>query len=64
MTSYGIIHTDAINSCWYVVDAVNSHPNFKIAYPEEHDKQQSIAEGFRHSLVPILHDVQVQSTEC
>jgi hypothetical protein len=47
MTTYGISHTDAINSCWYVVDAVNSHPNFKIAYPEEHDKQQSIAEGFR-----------------
>jgi len=47
MTTYGISHTDAINSCWYVVDAVNSHPNFKIAYPEEHDKQRSIAEGFR-----------------
>ncbi|KAI2506747.1 nuclease [Fragilaria crotonensis] len=42
MTTYGIGHTDAIDSCWYVVDAINSHP-----YPEEHDKQQSIAEGFR-----------------
>lgn len=47
MTTYGIGHTDAINSFWYVVDAISSHPNFKIAYPEEHDKQQSIAEGFR-----------------
>jgi hypothetical protein len=47
MTTYGISHTDAINSCWYVVDAVNSHPNFKIAYPEDHEKQRSIAEGFR-----------------
>ena len=47
MTTYGISHTDAINSCWYVVDAVNSHPSFKIAYPEEHDKQHSIAEAFR-----------------
>jgi hypothetical protein len=31
----------------YVVDAVNSHPNFKSTYPKEHDKQQSIVEGFR-----------------
>jgi hypothetical protein len=23
MTTYGIGHTDAMNSCWYVVDAVN-----------------------------------------
>jgi hypothetical protein len=46
MTTYGIGHTDAINSCWYVVDAINSHPNFKITYPIEHDLQQSIAEGF------------------
>jgi hypothetical protein len=46
MTTYGISHTDAIKSCWYVVDAVNSHPNFKIVYPEKHDKQQSIAKGF------------------
>ena len=46
MTTYGIGHTDAINSCWYVVDAINSHPNFKITYPIEHDLRQSIAEGF------------------
>ena len=24
MTTYGISHTDALNSCWYIVDAVNS----------------------------------------
>ena len=46
MTTYGIGHTDTINSCWYVVDAINQHPRFKIAYPEDHDKQRSIAQGF------------------
>ena len=46
-TSYGIGHTNTINICWYVVDAVNSHPSFNMAYPEEHDKQHAIAEAFR-----------------
>ena len=30
MTTYGIGHTDTIESCWYVVDEVNNHPNFTI----------------------------------
>lgn len=47
MTTFGIGHSDAINSCWYVVDAVNRHPSFTIKYPEDHDTQYSIAEGFR-----------------
>jgi hypothetical protein len=46
MTTYGIGHTDTINSCWYVVDAINRHPLFAITYPEDHDKQLSIAKGF------------------
>jgi hypothetical protein len=36
-----------MDSCWYVVDAVNRHPMFAIAYPSDHDQQRSIAEGFR-----------------
>ena len=47
MTSYGMSHTDVLNSCWYVVDAINTHPSFTIAYPHDHDVQHSIAEGFR-----------------
>ncbi len=40
MTAYGIGHTDTINSCcWYVVDAINGHPRFKIAYQDDHDMQ-------------------------
>jgi hypothetical protein len=46
MTAYGVCHTDAINSYWYIVDAISKHLAFKIAYPTEHDKQQSIAAGF------------------
>ena len=47
MPTFGIGHTDVINSCWYVVDAINSHPAFKIEYPADHNVQHSIAEGFR-----------------
>ncbi len=46
MTTFGISHTDTINSHLYVVDAINKHPAFAIAYPTDHDKQRSIAAGF------------------
>jgi DDE superfamily endonuclease len=46
MTTYGIGHTDTINSCWYVVDAINRHPSFTIQYPDDHNTQLSIARGF------------------
>lgn len=46
MTTYGISHTDTINSYWYAVDAVNKHPRFAILYPDDHDKQRAIAAGF------------------
>ena len=48
MTTYGIGHSDTIRSYWYVVDAINSHPNFKIEYPEDHEKQRQIARGFQN----------------
>ncbi len=47
MTTFGISHTDANDSCWFVVDAINWHPNFTIWYPYDHNAQYSIAEGFR-----------------
>ena len=46
MTTFGISHTDALDSCWYVVDAVNTHPSFSIVYPDNHDVQRLIARGF------------------
>jgi DDE superfamily endonuclease len=46
MTTYGISHTETINSIWYVVDAVNHHASFNIEYPKDYNQQQLIAEGF------------------
>ena len=35
-------------SVWYiVVNAINSHSDFKVAYPSQHEKQYAIAESFR-----------------
>jgi hypothetical protein len=45
MTTYGISHTDALNSCWYVVDAVNSDCCFEIVFSDDPDLQKRIAEG-------------------
>jgi hypothetical protein len=58
MTAFGIGHSDVINSCWYVVDAVNRHPRFTIKYTEDQDTQYSIAEGFRQVLSADLIAVQ------
>jgi hypothetical protein len=46
MTTYGLGHTDTINSYWYVLDAINKDAGFNIMYPDNHDKQRSIAQGF------------------
>ena len=48
MTTYQIGFSETINSVWYVVEAINSHPDFDISYPTNHDEQHAIAEGFRH----------------
>ena len=48
MTMYGIGHSDTIRSYWHVVDAINSHPNFKIEYPKDHEGQRQIALGFQN----------------
>ena len=39
LTTFGISHTEGINSYWYVIDAVNRHPKFTIKYPEDHTAQ-------------------------
>jgi hypothetical protein len=46
MTTYGLGHTDTINSYWYVVDAINIHEGLNIMYADNHDKQRSKAQGF------------------
>jgi DDE superfamily endonuclease len=46
MITFGIGHTDADNSIWYVVDAINDHPDFSMHFPTDHDEQQAVAAGF------------------
>ena len=46
MTTFGLSHTETLNSCWYVVNAINSLQIFDIAYPADHKKQQEIANAF------------------
>jgi hypothetical protein len=46
MTTYGLSHTNTINSYWYAVDAINKHPSLAVAYPDNHVKQRSMAKGF------------------
>jgi hypothetical protein len=48
MTTYCLGHTDTFKSIWYVVDAINAHPDFQISYPTGHNEQRAIAEGFRN----------------
>ncbi len=42
MTTFGIGHISTFNTFWYVVEAVNKHPNFVLAYPEDHDARRAI----------------------
>ena len=63
MTTFGIGHTDTFNSFWYVVEAINKHPNFVIAYPEDHDVQRAIAEGFSKCQRLVSSAVPVQLME-
>ena len=46
MTTFGIGHTDANNSIWYVVDAINDHPDFAMLFPTDHAKQRAVEAGF------------------
>ena len=47
MMAFGVSHTEVMESVWYVVQAVNDVPEFKLSYPESHDKQREIAAEFQ-----------------
>ncbi len=47
MVRYGISHTDIFICVWCVVDAINRLAEFCILFPQAHDKQMEIAEGFK-----------------
>ena len=44
--AHGIAHSEVYTSIWMVVDAVNKCDALKIEFPEDHEKQKAIAEGF------------------
>jgi hypothetical protein len=46
MTTFGIGHTDAGNSIWYAVDAINDHPDFAMLFLTDHAKQRDVVAGF------------------
>ena len=58
MDTFGIGHTDASNSIWYVVDAISDHPNCSMHFPTDHDEQQAVAAGFecaqQQALIAVL----------
>ena len=47
MSSYCVGYPDVMHSVWYVVDAINAHPEFQMSYPADHEQQRAIAESFR-----------------
>jgi hypothetical protein len=47
MTTYGISHTEALDSVWYVVEAVNNHPLLNLSYPSNINKQHQIVAKFQ-----------------
>jgi DDE superfamily endonuclease len=44
---HGISHTEVYHSVWMVVDAVNECLELAFSFPEDHDKQRAIVEGFK-----------------
>lgn len=45
--NYGIAYTCMIQSVWIVVEATNRLPEFFITYPDSHEEQMKIADGFQ-----------------
>ena len=45
---FGVSHTAVVDSIWIIVQAINDHPGFNLQYPEDHETQMRVAEGFRN----------------
>ena len=43
MGTYGISHTDIMDSVWHVVEAVNNYPQFQITYPSSVGEQEKLS---------------------
>jgi hypothetical protein len=46
MGTYGISHTDIMDSVWHVVEVVNNYPQFQITYPSSAREHEKIVAGF------------------
>ena len=44
--SFGIANSEVFESVWEVVDAIHKLPNFSLQFPESHEEQQRLAQGF------------------
>ncbi len=47
MGTYGISHTDIMDSVWHVVEAVSNYTQFQITYPSSVVEQEKIVAGFK-----------------
>lgn len=47
-TSFGIAPSEVFESVWEVIDAIHQVPDFKLEFPESHDKQYKIADSFKN----------------
>jgi len=52
MTCFGISHTEVFQSIWFVIDAINNHPDFHMEYPAPAEKQWEIAKEFEKKSAP------------
>ena len=44
--AFGIATSEVYESVWEIVDAIHNYPGFKLQFPESHEEQNLIAEGF------------------
>jgi len=64
LISHGVSRTEAYNSIWEVVDAVNEIESFDISYPSCHIEQERIAAEFKKSPNVVSKIVQGVLTVC
>ena len=45
---HGVHTAEVISSVWDIIDAIHASPELNITYPEDHNEQMAVADGFRH----------------
>jgi hypothetical protein len=54
MGLFSVGHTDVLDSVWFIVDAINTHPEFKLQYPDSRQIQNQLQQDSEPSLEQIL----------